>query len=153
LRLVGFFTVGVELRKSRGVAVSVGAVGGAGGAGGAGGVSGAGAGAGGVGGPGGGPSSSQAVTPSAGAAEVGEHSVKDINKSTDDDKKSMGVAPQAMNINTNNNVQMSTQDFMQLRQTSSCNEMQDTSMIDFKKIIEMMMAIQLLKAMNENSGQ
>ena len=135
------------MRKSRGIAVSVGAVGGAGGAGGA-------YGAGGVGGPGGGPSSAQAVTPSAGAAEVGEHSVNEVSNSTDDDKKSMGAAPQSTNIHiNNNNAQMSTQDFMQLRQTSSCNEMQDTSMIDFKKIIEMMMAIQLLKAMNENSGQ
>jgi hypothetical protein len=65
----------------------------------------------------------------------------------------MGVAPQAMNNNTDSNVQMSTQDFMQLRQTSSCTEMQETPTVDIKKLIEMMMAIQLLKAMNEDSGQ
>lgn len=128
--------------------MSVGAVGGAGGAG-AGGAGGAG----GVGGPGGGPSSAQGATPSAGAASVGDNSAKEVANSTDDDKKSMGVAPQAMNNNTDSNVQMSTQDFMQLRQTSSCTEMQETPTIDIKKLIEMMMAIQLLKAMNEDSGQ
>ena len=61
----------------------------------------------------------------------------------------MGAQPPSMEINMNNTMQMNSQDYMELRQTSSCNEMQETSQIDIKKLIEMMMAIQLLKAMNE----
>ena len=75
---------------------------------------------------------------------------KEVSSSSDDDKKSMGAQPPSMEINiNNNNMQMNSQDYMELRQTSSCNEMQETSQIDIKKLIEMMMAIQLLKAMNE----
>jgi len=129
------------LSKHRGVVVSVGAVGGNVGA------------THGAGGSGGGSPNSQAVTPSAGAAAVGEHSANEVSKTSDDEQKSAGVQPQSMNINMNNNVKMSTKDFMQLRQTSKCGGSQDASMIDFKKLIEMIIAIKLLKTMNESSGK
>ena len=148
MRRGGCCTAGVDVRSSKGGSVSVGAVGGAGGAAGGAGAAGVGGVGGGVGGPGGGSSSAKAVTPSQGTSSVNENSGNEISKSSDENK-SMGVHNSSVNLNVNNNVHMSTNDFMQLRQTSQCTEMQETSMVDLKKLIEMMIAIQLLKAMNE----
>lgn len=120
---------------------SVGGVGGGGGAGGAGG-------AGGVGGVGAG----QAVAPAAGAADSGDFSGSDV--SAVDSAKSPGDNPaDASHVSPmcSNNSNMSTQNFIEMHNTAitQVNECQNTDM-DLKKLIEMMMAIKLLEAMNEN---
>ena len=119
---------------------SVGGVGGGGGAGAAGG-------AGGVGSAG----ASQAVAPAAGAADSGDFSASDV--CTADSAKSPGEDPAEAShgsaiFSQNNN--MSTQSFIELHNTAitQVNECQNSE-LDLKKLIEMMMAIKLLEAMNE----
>ena len=131
--------------------MSVGAVGGAGAAGasggGAGGASGAGA-AGGAVGAGNSPSGAGGVE-GVGGSQPGEAS----SKSTDDDK---GVGNTYNNSQIQNNSMfsnMSTQDSMELHNCASGVESSsESSGIDLKKLMEMIIAIKLLEAMNENQS-
>ena len=119
-----------------------------GGVGGGGGGAGAAGGAGGVGGVGAG----QAVTPAAGAADSGDFSGSDVTAV--DSGKSPGEDPaEAAHVSPmcSSHSNMSTQNFIEMHNTAitQVSECQNPEM-DLKKLIEMMMAIKLLEAMNEN---
>jgi len=119
-----------------------------GGVGGGGGGAGAAGGAGGVGGVGAG----QAVAPAGGAADSGDFSGSDVTAV--DSGKTPGEDPSdAAHVSPmcSHNSSMSTQNFVEMHNTAitQVNECQSPEM-DLKKLIEMMMAIKLLEAMNEN---
>ena len=119
-----------------------GAVGGSGGGGGGGGAGAAGAAGAGAG----------AVTPAAGASDSGDFSGGggDAAKSVGDDGGSSNtgahVHPTGCNhgqMNTQNFVQIHNHSVQQVNNIDECNQ-------DFKKLIEMMMAIKLLQEMNKS---
>lgn len=119
--------------------MSVGAVGsGGGGAASVGGSSGSGGGA--------------AVAPSGKGSPVGDHGGgKSASKVSDDGSKSAHAANGA-NCSFHQSIDMSTQDYSSLKNTS-IDSTKDPSQIDMQKLIEMMIAIKLLEAMNEDGKQ
>jgi len=133
--------------------MSVGAVGGVGaaGAGGAagGGASGGAAGGGAVGGAGAGSSPSGG----AGVEGVGSQGDGSSSKSTNDDKGINNTYDTTQIQNNTVFANMSTQDSMELHNcVHGVGSSSETSGIDLNKLIEMLMAIKLLEALNENKG-
>ena len=135
--------------------MSVGAVGGVGGGGG--GAAAAGAASGGVGSAGsagsGGVGSAGSIGSGEGASSVGDSSPGNATKEAE--KNGAGGVNITQNMHVSNtNINMSTHDHMCLRdmsqgfQMQQPNQMQDCE-FDLKKLIEMMLAIKLLQALNE----
>ena len=93
------------------------------------------------------------VAPSTGVPGAGgEGHETSVTESTKEAEKGGINNTSNININMQQNSSMSTQDFMSVHETSRCSGMEETPGIDLKKIIEMMMAMELLKSMNENNG-
>ena len=130
--------------------MSVGAIGGAGAAGASGGAAAGSAGAGAAGG-----SVGAGNSPSGGAGVEGvgsSQSSESSSKSTDD--KGIGNTYNISQVQNNSMFSnMSTQDSMELHNCASGVESSsESSGIDLKKLMEMIIAIKLLEAMNENQG-
>lgn len=116
--------------------MSVGAVGGAGGGGGA---------AGAVGGASGG--GGAAAVGSSGGASAPAAGKSTSSSKVDMEHASKGGINNSVNMAQNSN--FSTKDLMSLRETSNCQPVKKSPAMDMQKLIEMMMAIQLLEKMNE----
>ena len=120
----------------------VGAAGGAGGGGGAGGVTSSGG------------AASVAATPADGASSIGTETPGKIDSSGGNtenaEKYGMGHnIHMEQNVNITNNINMSTQDHMQCREMCSIGESQQSPEIDLKKLIEMMIMLKMLQAMQQ----
>ena len=114
---------------------AIAAGGAAGGAGGAGGASGAGG--------------SQSVSPATSAPDVGKQGTgTTVAKSDSDNPSSSSAAATQINLNPGGQPCMSTQDFASLH-SMTVEEPVDTSMMDLNKLIEMIIAIKLLEALND----
>ena len=71
---------------------------------------------------------------------------KDVGK-VDTDNASKSVVNNTVNINQTSN--FNTKDFMSLRNTSKCHGVKKSPEMDMKKLIEMMIMIQMMKKLNE----
>jgi hypothetical protein len=106
----------------------------------------------------GGAAAAVAPTPTDGAASTGAEAPGKVSGGSDGTENAEKFG-QGQNINMSQqtsvtNINMSTQDHMCMREMASQGGSQESSGIDIKKLLEMMMALKLLETMSsQGSGQ